>query len=62
MSKGGGGGGGTQTVTQTIDPQIKAAYLQNLEQAKGVAGALPVQQFAGFNPLDQQGEEQLVNL
>jgi hypothetical protein len=63
MSKGGGGGGsGNQTVTQTIDPQIKAAYLQNLEQAKSVAGGLGVQQFAGFNPMYQQGEEQLVNL
>lgn len=59
MSK---GGDEKQTVTQTIDPQIKEAYLQNLEQAKSVAGALPVQQFAGFNPLYQQGEEQLVNL
>jgi len=61
MSKG-GGGGGTQTVTQSIDPQIKAAYLQNLEQAKSVAGGLGVQQFAEFNPMYQQGEEQLVNL
>jgi len=61
MSKG-GGGGGTQTVTQSIDPQIKEAYLKNLEQAKSVAADLGVQEFAGFNPLYQQGEEQLVNI
>ena len=54
--------GGSQTATTSIDPQIKAAYLQNLEQAKSVAGGLGVQQFAGFNPMYQQGEEQLVNL
>ena len=54
--------GGSQTVTTSIDPQIKEAYLRNLEQARGVATALPVQQFAEFNPMYQQGEEQLVNL
>jgi hypothetical protein len=61
MSKG-GGGGGTQTVTTSIDPQIKEQYLKNLEQAKSVAAGLGVQQFAGFNPLYQQGEEQITNL
>jgi len=54
--------GGSQTATTSIDPQIKEQYLKNLEQAKSVAGGLGVQQFAGFNPLYQQGEEQLVNL
>ena len=54
--------GGSQTATTSIDPQIKEQYLRNLEQAKSVAGGLGVQQFAGFNPLYQQGEEQLVNL
>jgi hypothetical protein len=54
--------GGSQTVTQKIDPQIKKAYLQNLEQAKSVAGKLGVQQFAGFNPLYARGEKQLVNI
>jgi hypothetical protein len=53
--------GGSQTATTSIDPQIKAAYLQNLEQAKSVAGGLGVQQFAGFNPLYMAGEEQLIN-
>lgn len=54
--------GGSATATTTIDPQIKEAYLKNLEQAKSVAAGLGVQQFAGFNPLYQQGEEQLTNL
>jgi hypothetical protein len=54
--------GGSQTATTSIDPQIKEQYLKNLEQAKSVAAGLGVQQFAGFNPLYQQGEEQLVNL
>jgi hypothetical protein len=55
-------GGGTQTVTTSIDPQIKEEYFKNLEQARSVAGALPVQQFAGFNPLYQRGEEALTNI
>lgn len=55
-------GGGTQTVTQQIDPAIKEAYLQNLEQARGVAAALPTKQFAGFNPLYEAGERQLTNI
>jgi len=54
--------GGSQTATTSIDPQIKEQYLKNLEQAKSVAAGLGVQQFAGFNPMYQQGEEQLVNL
>jgi hypothetical protein len=54
--------GGSQTATTSIDPQIKKAYLQNLEQAKSVAGKLGVQKFAGFNPMYQQGEQQLVNI
>lgn len=55
-------GGGTQTVTTSIDPTIKAEYLKNLQQARSVAAALPVQQFAGFNPLYQRGEEAAVNI
>jgi len=53
--------GGSQTATTSIDPDLKKAFLANLEQAQGVAGALPVQQFAGFNPMYQAGEEQLIN-
>ena len=53
--------GGSTTGTTSIDPDLKKAFLANLEQAQGVAGALPVQEFAGFNPLYEAGEKQLVN-
>ena len=53
--------GGSQTTSTSIDPQIKEAFLQNVQQARNVAGALPVQQFAGYNPLYQAGEEAIVN-
>lgn len=53
--------GGSTTGTTSIDPDLKKAFLANLEQAQGVAGALPVQEFAGFNPMYQAGEKQLVN-
>lgn len=53
--------GGSTTSTQNIDPQLKAAYLENLGQAKSVANALPVRQFADFNPMYMAGEEQVVN-
>ena len=53
--------GGSQTTSTSIDPQIKEAFLQNVQQSRNVAGALPVQQFAGYNPLYQAGEEAIVN-
>jgi hypothetical protein len=53
--------GGSQTTTTSIDPQIKAAYLQNLQQGQNVAAALPVREFADFNPVYRAGEQQLVN-
>ena len=53
--------GGSTTGTTSIDPDLKAAFLANLQQAQGVAGALPVQEFAGFNPMYEAGEKQLVN-
>ena len=53
--------GGSQTVTTQIDPTIKAAYLQNLQQAQSVASALPVKEFADFNPIYRAGEQQMVN-
>jgi hypothetical protein len=53
--------GGSDVSTTSIDPQIKQAFLSNFQQAQSVAGALPVQQIAGFNPLYQAGEEALVN-
>jgi hypothetical protein len=59
MSK--GGASGSTTSTTSIDPDLKAAYLRNLGQAQSVAGALPVRQFAGFNPLYKAGEQQVTN-
>ncbi len=53
--------GSSQTSTTSIDPQIKEAYLQNLQQGRNVAAALPVREFANFNPLYRAGEQQLVN-
>lgn len=57
MSK--GGGGGTSTVEQKIDPDVKAAYLSNLDYARNVANQLGEQQFAGFNPQYAAGEQQI---
>lgn len=54
--------GGTQTTRTEVDPDIKQAYLANLEQSRQVGAALPTRQFAGFNPLYQAGEQQLTNL
>jgi hypothetical protein len=59
MSK--GGASGSTTATTSIDPDLKAAYLRNIGQAQDVAGALPVRQFAGFNPLYTAGEQQVTN-
>jgi len=53
--------GGSTTSTSQIDPDIKEAFLANFANARNVAGALPVQQIAGFNPMYQAGEEALVN-
>jgi len=53
--------GGDSVSTSSIDPQIKQAFLSNFQQAQNVAGTLPVQQIAGFNPMYQAGEEALVN-
>ena len=53
--------GGETVSTTSIDPDIKRAFLANFEQARNVAGSLPVQQFAGFSPLYQAGEEAAVN-
>ena len=59
MSK---GGGGSQQQTQSIDPQAKQAYLDNLALAKSTASGLGVQQFAGFTPEYQAAQERLTNL
>jgi len=52
-------GGGSQTVTQEIDPDVKAGYLTNLDYARDVANQMGSRQFAGFNPQYQAGEQQI---
>jgi len=54
-------GGGTQTSTTSVDPDIKKAYLENYQQAQGVAASLPQQQFAPMNAMYQSGEQALTN-
>ena len=58
MSK---GGGGSSTVTQEIDPDVKAGYLTNLDYARDVANQMGSRQFAGFNPQYSSGEQQIMN-
>lgn len=55
-------GGGSQTQSTSIDPQMKQAYLDNLETAKRTAGNLGVQQFAGFTPDYESASARLTNL
>lgn len=54
-------GGAPDVTTNAVDPDIKEAFLANFQNAQNVASALPTQQFAGFNPMYQAGEEALVN-
>jgi len=54
-------GGGTQTSTTSVDPDIKRAYLENYQQAQGVAASLPQQQFAPLNAMYQTGEQAVIN-
>tara|TARA_B110000259_G_scaffold25691_2_gene26464 strand:- start:986 stop:1909 length:924 start_codon:yes stop_codon:yes gene_type:complete len=62
MSKGGGGSQPTTQVTSNDpDPQVKAAYLTNLDYARDVSNQLGAQQFADFNPQYQAGEQQIMN-
>jgi hypothetical protein len=49
--------GGSQTSSTSIDPQVKAKYLEQLGKAETVAGNLGVQQFAGFDPMYQAAEQ-----
>jgi hypothetical protein len=49
-------GGGSQTVTQKIDPDVKAAYLTNLGYSRDVANDMGVRRFAGYNPQYEAGE------
>lgn len=47
----------TQSQTTQIDPESRAAYLQNLGLARTTAGGLGVQQYAGFDPMYQAAEK-----
>jgi hypothetical protein len=59
MSKGGSQPSVSTTSTQ-VDPQVKASYLGNVDYARQTANNLGAQQFAGFDPLYQQGESQAI--
>lgn len=49
-------GGSSQQQSQSqLDPQVKAAFLGNVNRATGVAGNLGQRQFAGFTPEQQAG-------
>jgi hypothetical protein len=54
MSK---GGSQTSTQTQTLDPEVKGAFMGQLDAAKAAAAGLGERQFAGFNPMYDQGEQ-----
>jgi hypothetical protein len=43
-----GGGSSTPSQTSSIDPDVKAAYLRNLEEARATAAGLTPKQFAAF--------------
>jgi len=51
-------GGGTQTTTNAVDPDIKAAYLSNVDYARDVGNQFGSREFAGLDPTYQQGEAQ----
>ena len=51
-------GGDPQVSTTSIDPDVKAGYLGNLDYARQVANQTGARQFAGFDPTYQQGEAQ----
>lgn len=57
MSK--GGSSGATTVKNEIDPDVKAAYLSNLDYARDVGNQLGARQFADFGPQYQSGEQQI---
>jgi len=52
----------SQTSTTSIDPQIKAEYLANLERAKQTAAGLEARQIAQPGQLYNDAERQLYNL
>jgi hypothetical protein len=52
----------TTTTRQVLDPAIRGAFLGNLSNAQNVAANLGVRQFAGFDPLYQQGERMALDV
>ncbi len=62
----GGGLGGNKptstTTTTAIDPEMKAAYLRNLEEARTTAAGLGEKQYADFTGQYGTAEEQLQNI
>lgn len=58
----GGSTPSSTTTTSSIDPEMKAAYLRNLEEARGVAGNLQAKRIADFSGNYATAEEQLRNL
>lgn len=52
----------SQTTTTSIDPQIKAEYLANLERAKTTAAGLAPKQYAEPGQMYTQAEQKLFNL
>lgn len=62
----GGGLGGNQPTQSTssaaIDPEMKAAYLRNLQEARTTAAGLGQKQFADFSSQYGTAEQQLRNL
>ena len=52
----------SQTATTSIDPQIKAEYLANLERAKTTAAGLAPRQYADPGEMYTRAESQLYNL
>jgi len=55
----GGSTPSSSTTSTSIDPDIKAAYLQQLQDARTTAAELTPQQFAGFTPGYATAEQQL---
>jgi hypothetical protein len=59
---GGGSTPSSSTTTNAIDPEMKAAYLRNLEEARTTAAGLGTKQFAGFSDQYGTAEQQLRNM
>ena len=48
------GGSSQQQSSSSLDPQVKEAFLSNVNKATGVAEGLDARQFAGFTPEQQK--------